>query len=108
MPSDPITAPPSKRRWIALGTLATIVPAISAAVIYSRSRALRQVVGSEGVAQLERVTGGSVEVGSISWDLSSLQVDINDLTIHGKEKPGDIPYAHFNRAHIRLKIISIF
>ncbi len=108
MPSDPTTAPPSKRRWIALGIVAVIALAITGVVIYSRMHALRQIVRSEVVAQLERVTGGRVEVSSITWNLSRLQVDVDDLTIHGKEKPGEIPYAHFEHAHLRLKIISIF
>lgn len=85
-----------------------IIGAIITALSYVHSNSFREMVRSEIVAQLERVTGGKVEVGSITWSLSGLQVDVSNLTIYGKEKPGDIPYAHFDHAHVTLKVISFF
>lgn len=109
MLADPITPPSRKRRWVVLGAVAAlIVFAVAGALIYLQRNSFRAVVQSEIVAQLERVTGGKVEVGSITWSLSGLQVDVSNLTIHGKEKPGDVPYAHFDHAHISLKVLSFF
>src|SRR5690348_5514965 len=109
MPADPITPPSRKRRWVVLGAAAAvIVLAVAGTIIYLQSNSFRAVVRSEIVAQLERVTGGKVEVGSITWSLSGLQADVSNLTIHGKEKPGDVPYAHFDHAHVTLKVISFF
>lgn len=108
MTADPITSPSRKRRWVVLGVAALILLAIAGSLVYLRSNSFREMVRSEVVAQLERVTGGRVEVGSVTWSLSGLQVDVSELTIHGKEKAGDVPYAHFDHAHITLKIISIF
>jgi len=107
MTADPITSPSRKRRWIVFAAIAAlIIAAIIAAVSYLQSNSFREMVRSEIVAQLERVTGGKVEIGSVTWRLSGLQLDVSNLTIHGKEKPGDIPYAHFDHAHATLKIIS--
>ena len=109
MTADPITSPSRKRRWIVLGAIAALIAvAIVAALSYLRSNSFRAMVRSETVAQLERITGGKVEIGSITWSLSGLQLDVSNLTVHGKEKPGDIPYAHFDHAHVILKIISFF
>ena len=107
MPADPLTSP-SRKRWIVAGVAAAIVLAIVGALVYLRSNAFREIVRSELIAQLERVTGGKVEVGSIRWSFSSLQADVNNLTIHGKEAAGQIPYAHVDHAHVALKIISVF
>src|SRR5690348_13851828 len=109
MPADPITSAPRKKRWVVFGAaVGVLLLAILGGVIYLRSNAFREVVRTEVVAQLERVTGGRVDVGSIKWSLSGLQADISNLTIHGKEKSGDIPYAHFDHAHVSLKVISLF
>ncbi len=107
MPADPLTSP-SRKRWIVLGVVTAIVLVIVSALVYLRSNAFRSMVRAELIAQLERVTGGRVELGSIRWSLSGLQLDVNDLTIHGKEAAGEIPYAHFDHAHVALKIISFF
>ena len=60
------------------------------------------------IAELEQLTGGRVELKSFVWNLSKLEVDIRDLTIHGLEAPGETPYAHLDRLLVRLKIISLF
>lgn len=107
MPADPITLP-SRKRWIVLGGAAVIVLAIAGFLVYLRSNAFRETVRRELVAQLERVTGGKVEVGGVQWTLSGLSVDVSNLTIHGKEKFSEVPYAHVDHAHIAFKIISLF
>ena len=46
------------------------------------------------IAALERATGGRVELGSFRAVPLRLQVEVRDLTIHGKEAAGEQPYAH--------------
>jgi translocation and assembly module TamB len=74
---------------------------------YLSSPSFNQLVRSKLVAEMERVTGGRVEIGSFEWNLSELQFDARDITIHGLEAPGQFPYAHIDHAIVRLKIISV-
>ena len=60
------------------------------------------------VATLEQATGGRVELGSFHWHLMRLEFEADNLTIHGLEAPGEIPYAHIDRLFVRAKIISFF
>lgn len=60
------------------------------------------------VTQLEDITGGRVEVGSFRWNLSKLEFDVSNVTIHGLEGPDEVPYAHADRLLIRAKILSLF
>jgi translocation and assembly module TamB len=60
------------------------------------------------VRELEDVTGGRVEVGSLRWNLSKLEFDVSNVTIHGLEGPDEVPYAHADRLLIRAKILSVF
>jgi translocation and assembly module TamB len=59
------------------------------------------------VTELERITGGRVDLGSFHTIPFRLQVEVRDLTIHGLERPVEVPYAHVDRVVAEIKIISI-
>jgi translocation and assembly module TamB len=75
--------------------------------LYLNSESFRQRVRGRIVAELERMTGGRVELQSFTWNLSKLRFEARGLTIHGLEAPGEEPYVHADRISIRLKIISL-
>jgi translocation and assembly module TamB len=59
------------------------------------------------VTELERITGGRVDLGSFHTIPFRLQVEVRDLTIHGLERPVEVPYARVDRVLAQIKIISI-
>src|SRR5476651_2060643 len=54
------------------------------------------------------MTGGRVEVESFTWDLSALHFEARNVTIHGREATGEVPYAHAERIGVDVKIVSFF
>ena len=54
------------------------------------------------------MTGGKVEVESFTWNLSTLHFEARNVTIHGREAAGEVPYAHADRIGVDVKIISFF
>src|SRR5215470_859138 len=76
--------------------------------LYLNSDRFAEHVRQRVVATVEDVTGGRVELRSFRWNLSRLEFDARDLTIHGLEPEGQIPYAHVDRLLVRLKILSFF
>lgn len=75
--------------------------------LYLTSDAFRERIRLKVVHELETMTGGRVEIGSLRWNLSRLQIDISNLTIHGLEGPNEIPYFHADHLLVRAKILSI-
>ena len=59
------------------------------------------------VTELEQVTGGRVELGNFHVVPFRLRVDVQNVTIHGRETPDQVPYAHVDRLTAQMKIISI-
>ncbi len=59
------------------------------------------------IATLEHMTGGRVELGSIHIVPFHFQLEVRDLTIHGREQPGEVPYAHVNSLMAQIKIWSL-
>src|SRR5437899_7300765 len=74
---------------------------------YLTSDTFRDRVRARVVAELERMTGGKVEIESFTWNLSQLQFEARGLTIHGLEGPGEEPYVHAAHISLKLKILSL-
>ncbi len=49
-----------------------------------------------------------MELQAFRWNLRQLTVEVDGLTIHGLEGPGELPYAHIDRLYARAKILSFF
>lgn len=113
-----IAAPPAPnpvqgRGWhpfwrMVLALVVIIAALVGGAIWYSTTPQFENLVRNKVVAELERVTGGRVELGTLHWRLTHLEIEADDLTIHGLEGPKEIPYAHVNRLYVRAKIISLF
>lgn len=75
---------------------------------YFSSPRFQELVRARVVAQLQRSTGGRVELGAFQWNLSQLRFEARNLTIHGKEAAGERPFFHADRVEVRMRIASIF
>jgi translocation and assembly module TamB len=101
--------PKKKRRfkWSLAIAGSLLLAGFVALVVWLNSDGFRNLVRARVVAQLERMTGGSVELESFTWNLSRLNFEARGLTIHGLEPAGEEPYIHADRISLRLRIISL-
>ena len=93
--------------WIGLGTVVALIVMVGGLIAYLRSQSFQGFVRRKVVAGLEEATGGRVELGAFSWSLKRLAFEADNLTIHGNEAADQLPFAHADRAVIRLRIISV-
>lgn len=97
-----------RRRMVVQAIIGLLILALFvAAAWYLTSPQFHRYVRARVVARLEQSTGGRVDIASMQWNLSKLQIDVSGLTIHGLEPAGQLPLAHADRVHIRLKITSL-
>jgi translocation and assembly module TamB len=73
---------------------------------YATTDSFQAMVRRRLVSELERVIGGRVELGSIHTVPFQFQVEVRDLTIHGREGAGEIPYAHVDSLVAKVRLIS--
>jgi len=78
-----------------------------AVLLYVNTASFQAMVRRRLVAEVERITGGRVEIGSIHTTPFRLQVDVRDITVHGGEPATEVPLAHVTRIVARLKISSL-
>ena len=108
-PSAP--KPLGVRHWLLRVVLAAIVVLLLlalGAIWYANTPRFARFLRGKVIAEIQRTTGGRVEMGTLQWSLLHLDFVVNNLTIHGAEAPGQLPYAHVNRLYIRARIVSLF
>jgi translocation and assembly module TamB len=105
--NEPATKP--RRRWwkyLLIIAAAGFLSAL-ALLVYVNTDSFQSLVRHRLVAEVERITGGRVEIGSIHTTPFRLQVDVRGITVHGRESAIEVPLAHVDRIVARLKIISL-
>ncbi|HYG99413.1 MAG TPA: translocation/assembly module TamB domain-containing protein [Terriglobales bacterium] len=104
--TDGKTNPRRNRLWIqaALGLL--LLGAFVATGWYFTSPQFNRWVRNKVIADVERATGGRVDIGQLRWTLWKLEFEARDVTVHGLEPPGEIPYLHVDRINLRAKVMS--
>ena len=75
---------------------------------FLQSPGFREIVLNRVVFELEKATGGNVEMESLTWNLSKLEVEAKGITIRGLEAPTDVPFVHVDRLYARVHIVSFF
>lgn len=100
-----------KRRWwwrVLLAAVVFVAVLVAGLCWYASTPQFANKVRRELISVLEDSTGGRVELGAFRWRLLHLQFEADNLTIHGLEGPGEVPYAHVDKLLVRAKIISFF
>jgi translocation and assembly module TamB len=106
-----VTEPSTKpaRRWWKYLLIVAAIGSVSVLglLVYVNTDSFQSLVRRRLVAEVERITGGRVEIGSIHTTPFRLQVDVRGITVHGRESAKDVPLAQVDRIVARLKIISL-
>ena len=90
------------------GCVVILLVAAGIVAWYASTPTFEKRVRRSVVSTLEQATGGRVELGAFRWRILHLELEADDLTIHGLEAQGEVPYAHVDRLLIRAKVISFF
>ncbi len=92
------------RAAIALTVLAALL--YGAWYLLLRSAWLREQVRARAVTEIEKATGGKVELGKFDFDPALLGASIERFTLRGTEPAGAPPLLQVERVEVGLKILS--
>lgn len=79
---------------------------ISGLLWYVTTDSFQQLVRRRLIASVERATGGRAELGSFHVVPLRFEVEVRNLTIHGREAAGEQPYAHVDSLVAILHVSS--
>ncbi|PYV78742.1 MAG: hypothetical protein DMG96_06605 [Acidobacteria bacterium] len=74
---------------------------------YTTTESFQRMVRGRVIADLESATGGRVELGSFHVIPLRFQVEVRGLTIHGREAPDQVPYAHVESLLATVNLSSV-
>jgi autotransporter translocation and assembly factor TamB len=94
-------------KWVALVVAILILVCVVAGILVLRSRAFHQFVLAEIVSSAQQATGGKVQVGDFTLNLSDLRADLYRIVIHGTEPNPAAPLLRVDHLQVELKIISL-
>jgi translocation and assembly module TamB len=92
--------------WVAGVITGLVILLAIAAVLILPSNWFREKVRVAIVNQVERVSGGRVEIGAFQFDWSKLTAEISPFVLHGTEPAGEKPLFAADSVQVGLKIVS--
>ena len=103
--TQPAARPPRWWKFLLL-VIAVGLVSLLAALWYSTTDSFQAFVRRRVVAEIERITGGRAEVGRFHVVPFHMQVEVRNITVHGKESATDVPLVHADSLVAHLKVIS--
>ncbi|MEN6537035.1 MAG: translocation/assembly module TamB domain-containing protein [Bryobacteraceae bacterium] len=91
---------------VAIGAIAAIAIVFVAGFFVVRSDWFQNRVRQRIISEVEKATGGKVEIGRFSFDSSALRATVHSFVLHGTEPAGEPPLFHARSITVGLKIIS--
>ncbi len=93
--------------WIVGLVVVTLAVPLVALLIVSSGAADNYIRGAI-VAQIEKFTSGTAELGAFHFNPWRLRVTLSDFTVHGREPAGTPPFFHAERLEVGLRIDSVW
>ena len=113
MSEETPTPAPKKHRPIlracirtCIGVLLLVCLLIATLAFWMNSERFSNMMRSRLETELTHMTGGRVEIGSFQWSLRHLEVDADNIILHGNEPAGEAPYVQIAHLHIGVSILG--
>ena len=91
-----------------LGVVALTASLVSMAIVIARSDWFRDQVRERIIAEVEKATGGTAEIGSFTFQWRQLRARVDDFVLRGAEPPDHAPLFRARSIVVGLKVISAF
>jgi translocation and assembly module TamB len=103
--TDPAARPPRWWKYLMIAAGVGLL-ALLAGLWYTTTDSFQAYVRRRMVEEVERITGGRAEIGSFHIVPFHLQVEVRNITVHGKEPLTEAPLVHADSLLAQVKVIS--
>ncbi|HUV70594.1 MAG TPA: translocation/assembly module TamB domain-containing protein [Terracidiphilus sp.] len=94
---------------LALAGLVALVILVSAGLlIWISSAQFENMIRNRLIVELEKSTGGTVQIASFQWSPLHLEAEASGLVIHGTEASGEAPYASVDRLRADFSLFGFW
>lgn len=107
-PAEKAEAQPRRFWFNAAGLVVACAAVVAALALWLNSARFQNMVRQWLITDLQKATGGRVELGSFSWHLFRLEVEASGLVIHGDEPANEAPYARIDRLRAQISVLGFW
>ena len=97
------------KRWLKFlaAVTATLLGVVVILLILVQTGWLSGWVRKGVIAQIEKMSGGRVELKTFRFNVWALRAELDDFTLHGREAEGIPPFFHADSIIVDLRVISV-
>jgi translocation and assembly module TamB len=95
-------------RYSLIGLLTLVVALSLAVIMILKSGMIDPRLERFAIREIDQMTGGRAEIGSFHFRLRGLRVEMDDFTLHGREKSGTRPLFHADHILVRARLLSFW
>ena len=95
------------KRWTKRALVSILAAVLAVAALFESGLAERWMRRAL-IGQIEQRTGARVQIAGFRFQAWRLRAEIDDLTLHGLEGPGEPPLFHADRVDVAIRILSFF
>jgi translocation and assembly module TamB len=94
--------------WGGAGLTLLLIIGMVGLYFWVTSSSFENIIRKRLIARIDAATGGRAEIGSFRWNLLKLEMDVDGLTLHGREAQSEIPYAQVDSVHVAINILDFW
>jgi translocation and assembly module TamB len=95
-------------RYSLIGLLALVVALPLTVIVILETGMADARLERLAVREIDQMTGGRAEIGSFHFRLRGLRVEMDDFTLHGREKSVIRPFFHADHILVRARLLSFW
>jgi len=92
---------------VAVALMVVILASVIAGILVVRSGWFHERVRERIAFEIEKATGGRVDLGSFTFDWTQLAATVSPLVLHGREKADEPPLLAIQSVTVGLRVISM-
>ena len=114
LPGEPGQQRASRRRylrhvlWGGSGLRFCLIVGIVGCISGPALPTFENIIRKRLIARIEEATGGRAEIGSFHWNPLKLEAEADGLVLHGREAPGEAPYAQLDSLKVSVSILDLW
>ncbi len=90
------------------GLALLLVLGIVGLYFWASSSSFENIMRKRLIARIDEATGGRAEIASFHWNLLKLEGEADGFVLHGREGPGEAPYAQLDSLKVAVSVLDFW
>src|SRR5580704_12365723 len=98
------------RHMVRVGTFLALLLIVGLVGVYfwASSSSFENILRKRLIARIDEATGGRAEIASFHWNLLKLEGEADGFVLHGREGPGEAPYAQLDSLKVSVSVLGLW